>query len=38
MHAAVKHFFNSNDGTRTTAATFNIPRSTLRDYIKKVKD
>ena len=34
---AVEHCLSTGDGTRTTANLFQIPRTTLRDYIKKVK-
>ncbi|KAK6186372.1 hypothetical protein SNE40_008419 [Patella caerulea] len=29
--------YNTHGGTRSTASMFNIPRSTLREYIKKLK-
>ena len=37
IRRAVDHFLTSPDGTKKTADLFGVARSTLRDYIKKVK-
>ncbi|KAK6165341.1 hypothetical protein SNE40_022287 [Patella caerulea] len=36
IQRALGHY-NTHDGTRSTASMFNVPRSTLRGYIKKLK-
>ncbi len=33
---AVDHYFSTKDGTKKTAPLFGIPRTTLRDHVKKM--
>ena len=36
IRKAVDHYFSTKDGTKKTASLFGIPRSTLRDYVKRM--
>ena len=38
MKRAIHHYLTTNDGIKKTADMFDIPRSTLRGYIKKMRD